>query len=135
MTFNKEGPGVAKQATTDRSKRKVQHRSGSPGIRTRSFACPDELWTDVEDLAARRGLGSTSDAVRLLLHSGLHTESVIDQMAAAREWQIAEAWADAQAIANGDTRVGSWETIARAAERARRRIRQRTGKRRSPASA
>lgn len=127
---------MASQGTRVQRMRKVRPtRPVSAQSRTRSFACPDDVWEEVEDLAARRGLGSTSDAVRLLLASGLHTESVIDEIAATREWQIAEAWADAQAIANGDTRVGSWETIARAAERARLRIRRRTEKRRSRASA
>lgn len=98
-------------------------------IRTRSFACPDDLWREVEEFRARRGLASASDAARLLLRSGLHTERVVEEIAETREWQIAEAWADAQAIAGGDRTVGSWEAIAKAAKKARARIRERASRR------
>ena len=40
-------------------------------------------------------------------------------------WQQAQAWADAQAIAQGDDAVGNWERIAQAAQSARERIRER----------
>ena len=100
-------------------------RPSASRARTRSFACPDDLWTEVEDFAARRDLGSVSDAARRLLRSGLHTERVVEEIAATREWQIAEAWSDARAIANGDRAVGSWDAIAHAAEQARSRMRER----------
>ncbi|MGH2500772.1 MAG: hypothetical protein ACRDF0_11890 [Candidatus Limnocylindria bacterium] len=95
-------------------------------LRTRSFACADEDWEAVEDFARRRGLGSTSEAARLLLRSGLRTQRLVEEFAAAQEWQIAQAWADAQAVANGDRTVGSWDRIREAGERARARIRERT---------
>lgn len=94
-------------------------------VRTRSFACADEDWKAVEDFARQHGLGSTSDAARLLLRSGLHTQRLVEQFAAAQEWQISQAWTDAQAIASGDRTVGSWDRIREAGERARARIRER----------
>lgn len=100
-------------------------------VRTRSFACPDEDWQAVEDFARRRGLGSTSDAARVLLRAGLQTEHLVEEFAAAQQWQIAQAWADAQAIADGDRKVGSWDRIREAGERARTRIREREAERRS----
>jgi hypothetical protein len=44
------------------------------------------------------------------------------ESAEAEACRLEAAWADAQKIANGDRRVGSWDTIKRAAEKARRRI-------------
>lgn len=93
--------------------------------RPRSFSCTDDDWKAVERFAAQRGLASTSDAARLLLRTGLHTEQLIEEIATAQEWQLAQAWADAQAIADGDRAVGSWDHIANAADRARARIRER----------
>lgn len=115
--------------------RAARARPGRPGpaVHTRSFACPDDLWREIEAFAARRDLGSASDAARLLLRSGLHTERVVADLAAVREWQIAEAWADAQAIARGDRTAGSWAAITRAAEQARGRIRERAAGRETPA--
>ncbi len=100
-------------------------------LRTRSFACADEDWQEVEDFARQQGLGSTSDAARVLLKSGLRTERLVRELAAAQEWQIAQAWADAQAIADGDRAVGSWDAIRQAGERARARIRERAAGRRA----
>lgn len=106
-----------------------QPRKGGPikgaQARPRSFSCTDDDWKAVERFASRRGLASTSDAVRRLLRSGLHTEQMIEEIATAQEWQLAQAWADAEAIAAGDRAVGSWERIAAAGERARARIRER----------
>jgi len=99
--------------------------------RPRSFSCTDEDWAAVEHFAARRGLASTSDAARLLLRAGLHTEHLVEEIAKAQEWQLAQAWADAQAIANGDREVGSWDRIDQAAERARARIRERAAPQRA----
>ncbi len=85
----------------------------------------DPEWNAVEQFALRRGLSSTSDAARHLLRSGLHTEQLVEELATSQEWQLAQAWADAQAIANGDRTVGSWDRIAQAAEHARARTRER----------
>lgn len=111
-------------------------------VRPRSIACTDEDWAAVERFAARRGLVSASQAARLLLRAGLHTERLVEDIAAAEEWQLARAWADAQAIADdaqaiadGDRAVGSWERIERAAERARVRIRARGASRTATARA
>lgn len=98
-------------------------------VRPRSIACTDEDWEAVEEFAARRGLASASEAARLLMRAGLHTERLVEEIAAAEEWQLAQAWADAQAIGDGDRAVGSWDRIAKAGERARARIRARTGSR------
>ena len=43
----------------------------------------------------------------------------------ANEWQIKQAWADAQNISAGDRRRGSWRAIDRAAKLARERVAQR----------
>lgn len=92
---------------------------------TRSFPCPDDLWTEVEGFAAERGLGSPAAAARLLLRSGLGVERRVHELQAARDWQIEQAWSDVQAIAAGDRTFGSWDEIEQAAERARLRIRER----------
>lgn len=94
-------------------------------VRTRSFACPDELWHEVETFAKERGLGTPSVAARVLLRTGLDVERRVRELRAARDWQIEQAWADVQAIAAGDRAFGSWHEIERAAQRARLRIRER----------
>jgi len=96
-----------------------------PATRTRSFPCPDDLWTEVESFAAERGLGSPAAAARLLLRSALGIERRVRELQAARDWQIEQAWSDVQAIAAGDRTFGSWDEIEQAAERARLRIRER----------
>ncbi len=98
-----------------------------PPARTRSFQCPDDLWSEVEALARERGLGAPAVAARLLLRAGLAVEARERELAAARDWQIEQAWADVQAIAAGDAAAGSWAEIEAAAERARVRIRARRG--------
>ena len=85
----------------------------------------DPEWREVERFAARRGFGSTSDGARQLLRSGLRTEKLVEEFADASAWQLAQAWADAQAIAGGERSVGSWDRITEAAEQARARIRER----------
>lgn len=95
------------------------------GVRTRSFPCPDDLWHDVEAFARERGLGTPAAAARVLLRSGLSVERRVKQIAAARDWQIEQAWADLQAIAAGDRTFGSWDEIEQAAQRARLRVRER----------
>lgn len=104
--------------------RKTPAAQGSAS-RTRSFPCPDDLWTEVERFAGQRELGSPAAAARLLLRSGLSIEHRVRELQAARDWQIEEAWADVQAIAAGDGTFGSWAEIEQAAERARSRIRER----------
>lgn len=99
----------------------------SEPARTRSFACPDADWEAVEDFARRQGLGSASDAARVLLRTGLRTQRLVEELAGAQEWQVAQAWTDAQAIADGDRDVGSWDRISDAGERARGRVRARSG--------
>jgi hypothetical protein len=119
-------------------KRKPQRRSrprkfsesAGPAARTRSFPCPDDLWSEVERFAAERDLGSPAAAARLLLRSGLGVERRIRELHAARDWQIEQAWADVQAIVAGDRTFGSWDDIEQAAERARLRIRDREAARR-----
>lgn len=70
-------------------------------------------------------MSSTSDGARQLLRSDLRTEQLVEQFTAASAWQLAQAWTDAQAIADGDHAVGSWERIAQSADQARVRIRER----------
>lgn len=94
--------------------------------RPRSISVTDPEWTEVQRFARRRGFASVSDGARQLLRSGLRTEELVDEYASAASWQLAQAWADAQAIADGDRAVGSWDRIARAGEQARVRIRERT---------
>lgn len=93
--------------------------------RTRSFPCPDELWSEIERFARERDLGTPAAAARLLLRSGLEVEQRTQQLQKARDWQIEQSWAVVQAIAAGDRSVGSWDEITQAVERARLRIRER----------
>lgn len=104
--------------------RTVPAAKGS-GSRTRSFPCPDDLWTEIEHFSKERGLGSPAAAARLLLRTGLGVERRMREIQAARDWQIEEAWTEVQAIAAGDRTFGSWDEIEQAAEQARLRIRER----------
>jgi|SRR5439155_754474 len=99
--------------------------------RPRSISATDPEWREVEKFAARRGFGSTSDGARQLLRSGLRTEQLVEEYAAASAWQLAQAWADAEAIAGDDRTVGSWDRIAEAADHARARIRERAAAQRA----
>lgn len=103
---------------------KARPRGRGPA-RPRSISVTDPEWREVEHFAARRGFGSTSDGARQLLRSGLRTEQLVEEFAAVSAWQLAQAWADAQAIADGDRAVGSWDRITQAAEQARVRMRER----------
>jgi hypothetical protein len=87
--------------------------------RTRSFPCPDDLWTEVESFAAERGLGSPAAAVRLLLRSGLVVEARMREIEAARDWQIEQAWSDVTSIAAGDRQFSSWNELITQADAAR----------------
>ncbi len=49
----------------------------------------------------------------------------LEELEAAREWQIEQAWAEARAIAAGDRTSVSWDEIEKAAESARKRIQER----------
>jgi len=121
------GKGQAKGRKTTRTStpsRTVPAAKGSAS-RTRSFPCPDDLWTEIEHFSKERELGSPAAAARLLLRSGLGVERRVREIQAARDWQIEEAWAEVQAIAAGDRTFGSWDQIEQAAERARLRIRER----------
>lgn len=110
-------------------KRRVSARRAV--LRPRSISASDDDWNAVEEFARRRGLASTSDAARVLLRTGIETQNPVDELAAAPQWQIAEAWAGAQKIADGDRETGSWDRIREAGERARARIRQRAAEQRS----
>lgn len=115
--------------------RKRTTKAGAQGrrapARARSISVTDPEWQQVEQFAARRGFGSTSDGARQLLRSGLRTEQLVEEYADASAWQLAQAWADAQAIAGGDRAVGSWDRIAQAAGQARARIRERAAAQRA----
>lgn len=110
---------------TQKSTTKAGAKRRRSPARSRSISVTDPEWREVERFAARRGFGSISDGARQLLRSGLRTEELVEEYAAASAWQLAQAWAEAQAIADGDRTVGSWDRIAEAAEQARARIRER----------
>lgn len=93
--------------------------------RTRSFPCPDDLWSEIERFARERDLGTPAAAARLLLRSGLEVEQRTRALQAARDWQIEQSWAEVEAIEAGDRAAGSWDEITQAADRARLRIRAR----------
>lgn len=113
---------MAKRSAKKKSqKQKATRASG----RTRSFQCPDDLWSEVEKLARERDLGAPAAAARLLLRSGLAIERKTRELDTARAWQIEQAWADVQAISGGDRVFGSWSQIDEATERARLRLRAR----------
>lgn len=106
-------------------------RKGRGPARPRSISATDAEWEEVEQFAARKGFGSTSDGARQLLRSGLRTELLVEEYAAASAWQLAQAWADARAIAEGDRAIGSWDRISAAAKQARIRIRERVAAQRA----
>ena len=105
--------------------RKAETKPRRPAARPRSISASDPEWREIEQFAARRGLTSVSDGARQLLRSGLRLEALVEEYAEASAWQLAQAWADAQAIGGGDRAVGSWDRVAQAGERARARIRER----------
>ena len=109
-------------------KRRASHlRRRAKSLRTRSFPCPDDLWNEVKSFARERDLGAPAVAARVLLRSGLAVERRLRELAAARDWQIEQAWADLKKIAAGDRDFGSWDEIEKAADRARRKFHQRAG--------
>jgi hypothetical protein len=114
------GKGTRKAAEKRAPKRRAL-------ARPRSISAPDPEWREVEAFATRRGFASTSDGACQLLRSGLRTEQLLEEYAEAASWQVAQAWADVQAIAGGDRAVGDWDRITQAAEAARTRIRARGG--------
>ena len=109
-------------------RKKVTNSKGTVS-RTRSFPCPDDLWSEIERFAQERDLGTPAAAARLLLRSGLALEQRTREVQTAREWQIEQSWTDVQVIAAGDRTFGSWDEITQAVERARLRIRQREAER------
>lgn len=117
--------GTRKRTTT------IREKGRRAPARPRSISVTDPEWREVERFATRRGFGSTSDGARQLLRSGLRTEQLVEEYAAASAWQLAQAWADAQAIAAGDRAVGGWDHIAQAAEQARARTRERAAAQRA----
>ncbi len=120
-----KGANNGRRKPTRRTARSKKPGAAASATRTRSFPCPDDLWTEVEGFAAERGLGSPAAAARLLLRSGLSVERRVRELQAARDWQIEQAWSDLQAIAAGDRTFGSWDEIEQVAEQARQRIRER----------
>lgn len=101
-------------------------RLGEPApvaARTRSFACPDDLWGEVEAFARERGLGAPSVAARVLLRSGLGVERRTAELGAARDWQIEHAWAELKAVDAGREDTVGWSGIDELVEQARRRVR------------
>ena len=97
-------------------------------VRTRSFACPDDLWSEVEAFARERALGAPSVAARLLLRSGLGVERRTAELHAARDWQIEQAWAALKAIEGGRRDTVGWSEIEGLIERARDRVRRGEGR-------
>ena len=123
MPRTDRGGGRRRPRATSRT-RKVSEDRG-PATRTRSFPCPDDLWENVKRFATERDLGSPAAAARLLLRSGLSVEMRTRELAAARDWQIENAWAELMKIEAGEATIGSWADIDRAVKLAQRRIRER----------
>lgn len=114
-------------ARRSRQTRRVAE-SGPVAVRTRSFACPDDLWSEVAAFAKERGLGAPSVAARVLLRSGLGVERRSAELRAARDWQIEQAWAELKAIDAGRQDTVGWSEIEDLVEQARRRVRRREGR-------
>jgi len=114
------GNGVPTRRSTRPATKQTKSR-----VKPRSLALSDEDWARISDFGARRGLVSHSDAARVLLRTGLHTETVIDEIAAAHEWQIARAWQTALDSYGGKEPMGSWDRVQGALEQARARLRER----------
>jgi hypothetical protein len=108
-----------------RRKRQPASKPINTRVKPRSLALTDADWAQIDQFGVRRGLVSRSDAARLLLRSGLYTEAVIDEIAAAHEWQIAQAWQTALASYSGKERMGSWSRVEQAIHRARMRAHER----------
>lgn len=108
-----------------RHKRQLAPKPANTKVKPRSLALTDDDWQLIEEFGSRRGLVSRSDAARLLLRSGLHTEAVIDEIATAHEWQIAQAWQTALDSYNGKEPMGSWSRVDQAIAKARSRARER----------
>ncbi len=140
MTTRKDTPkgrGAARRTAAGRAsahKQAAPSQAAATPSRTRSFPCPDELWGQVESFASERQLGSPAAAARLLIRTGLSVEQRVRELAAARDWQITQAWAEVEAVAAGDRSVGSWEEIEQAAKRARSRVRERAAAERRAAA-
>ncbi len=66
-----------------------------------------------------------SDALRMLLADGLRAAFRAEELDEAREWQVAQAWAEARRIAAGDRSGVGWKVIEERFDRARERIRER----------
>jgi len=131
------GRGTARRTAAGRASARTQaapSRAAAAPSRTRSFPCPDDLWGQVESFASERQLGSPAAAARLLIRTGLSVEQRVRELAAARDWQITQAWSEVEAIEAGNRSVGSWEEIEQAAERARSRVRERAAAERRAAA-
>jgi hypothetical protein len=61
----------------------------------------------------------------MLLADGLRAASRAEQLDEARDWQVAQAWAEARRIAAGDRSGVGWKVIEERFDRARERIRER----------
>lgn len=109
----------------------MPRRKKSIVTRTRSFPCPDDLWQGVEAFARRRGLGSTADAARMLLRSGLATEEHVDRVEQAQRWQLAQVIAEVRRIEAGSADWADPSEVEREVARTRARMRVGAGRRRS----
>lgn len=65
----------------------------------------------------------------MLLAEGLRASRRAEDLEEAREWQIAQAWAEAKRIAAGDRSGVGWDVVDERFEQARRRIREREAER------
>ncbi len=66
-----------------------------------------------------------SDALRMLLADGLRAAFRAEELDEARQWQVAQAWAEARRVAAGDRSGVGWNVIEERFDRARERIRER----------
>ncbi len=104
---------------------KTTRRRRSPA---HSVTFTPALKSEIERYAKARNLRFGA-AVRTLVTEQLRELKELERLRRAREWQIAQGWAAAQAIARGDVDEVGWdeieqvhrEALARAKERERRR--------------
>jgi len=61
----------------------------------------------------------------MLLADGLRAAARGEELDEAREWQVAQAWAEARRIAEGDRSGVGWKVIEERFDRARERVRER----------
>lgn len=97
----------------------AKEKARSPRRRSpaHSVTFTPELKAEIERYAKAHNLPFGA-AVRALVTDQLHTLKELERFRQARQWQIAQGWEAAQAIARGDVDEVSWDEIEEVVQRA-----------------